>query len=82
MIGLLTLIAVACAEPDFPGFIPIKQDPAFHMVWGWGGKANGYYTYFRKKKVLGEIDPDESGLNGPVQFWQLLLFGKYIVFNK
>ena len=69
-------------EPDFPGFIPIKQDPAFHMVWGWGGKANGYYTYFRKKKVLGEIDPDESGLNGPVQFWQLLLFGKYIVFNK
>ena len=69
-------------EPDFPGFIPIKQNPAFHMVWGWGGKANGYYTYFESKKKLGEIDKDLLGKDQALQFWHLHLFGKYAVFRN
>ena len=82
LIGLLALISVACAEPDFPGFIPVKLNPAFHMVWDWGGKANGYYTYFITQQRLQEISSENLEEGYPDQFWNLRLFGRYTVFRK
>ena len=68
--------------PDFPVLNPKKLDPAFHMVWGWGGKADGYYTYFESKKKLSEVDKDSINRNAPLQFWHLHLFGKFAVFRN
>lgn len=35
-----------------PGIDPIEVDPLLHMVWGWGGNANGYYAYLRDSYQL------------------------------
>ena len=61
---------------------PQKLDPQFHMVWGWGGKANGYYTYFITQQRLQEISSENLEEGYPDQFWNLRLFGRYTVFRK
>ena len=64
--------------PELPGK---KIDPLLHMIWGWGGTANGYYTYLKSSKLSPIEDPElESG--APNQYGNLGLYGKYITFHE
>ena len=35
-----------------------EADPLIHMVWGWGGNANGYYLYLLDDKKLDSTSSD------------------------
>ena len=65
--------------PNNPNFVPLKKFPAFHMVWGWGGKANGYYYYFKTdQKVIAIIDPNIP--DDSYTFWNVNVYGRYTIF--
>lgn len=68
-------------NPNFPEITPKKLDPLLHLIWGWGGKANGYYTYLKSKKRFTTIDASELDSGMPDMYGSILLFGKYITFN-
>lgn len=59
-----------------PGIDPIEVDPLLHMVWGWGGNANGYYAYLRDSYQLSK-DP-EVGTGMSSGYGSLNVFGRYI----
>lgn len=47
---------------------------------GWGGTANGYYTYLKSNK-LSPIEDSELESGAPNQYGNLGLYGKYITFH-
>lgn len=55
---------------------PEEADPLLHMVWGWGGAANGYYTYFRDERQLSQKTSDEKS-DCQRKYGSLSVYGRF-----
>ncbi|MBD5339729.1 MAG: hypothetical protein HDR98_11555 [Bacteroides sp.] len=55
---------------------PEEADPLLHMVWGWGGTANGYFTYFRDEKQLSQFSTDNKDCLR--HYKSLSVYGRYM----
>lgn len=47
-----------------------------HVVWGWGGYGNGYYSYFKDTNRLAK-DPKTGTPEMDTQYGSLSVFGRY-----
>ena len=65
--------------PNLPGQV---EAPNLHLVWGWGGKANGYFSYRKSTDMFTTIPSDELPAGYPLQYGKPRMYGRYAILSS